>query len=179
MGFFKNINANVDFEALERYIKNKEWEINNSSDSSLFSGYYDYCNWKDSFDTVFDAPWHFTLVNGIYMIDSCALFGGATYHNIQALGDYTGVLFQAMIDKKPIHVIAGVKYVDNRHIAIRLIFDINNGDRKIIVYEVRRKMKKCSFKASEAIYNSNYNFEHDYMRQQQKLAQRYAGRNRW
>ena len=27
MGFFKNINANMDFEALERYIKTKGWRI--------------------------------------------------------------------------------------------------------------------------------------------------------
>ena len=165
MGFFKNINANVDFEALERYIKNKEWEINNSSDSSLFSGYYDYCNWRDSFDTVFDAPWYFKLVNGIYMIDSRILFEGAIYHNIHAIGDYARVLFQAMIDKKPIYVIAGAKHVDNRHIAIRLIFDIDNGNRQIIIYEDQRKIK--------------INFDHNYMKQQQKFAKKYAGCNRW
>ena len=179
MGFFKNINANVDFEALERYIKNKEWEINNSSNSSLFSvsGYYDYCNWRDSFDTVFDAPWYFKLVNGIYMIDSCIHFEGVNYHNISAIGDYTRVLFQAMIDKKPIYVIAGAKYVDNRHIAIRLIFDIDNGNRQIIIYDDQRKRKNGSGYAST--YNPNYKFEHNYMKQQQKFAKRYAGRNRW
>lgn len=179
MGFFKNINANVDFEALERYIKNREWEINNSSNSSLFSdsGYYDYCNWRDSFDTVFDAPWCFKLVNGIYMIDSCIRFGGAIYHNISAIGDYTRVLFQAMIDKKPIHVIAGAKYIDNRHIAIaiRLIFDIDNGNRQIIIYDDQRKIKRNTGN----IYNTKYNFDHNYMKQQQKFAKRYAGRNRW
>lgn len=178
MGFFKNINANVDFEALERYIKNKEWEINNSSDSSLFSGYYDYCNWKDSFDTVFDAPWYFKSVNEIYMIDSRILFEGAIYHNIHAIGDYTRVLFQAMIDKKPIYVIAGVKYVDNRHIAIRLIFDIDNGNRQIIIYEGQRKIKTRNI-GIETIYNPNYNFEHNYAKQQQKLAKRYVCRNKW
>lgn len=142
MGFFKNINANTDFDVLERYIKNEEWEINNSSKSNLFSSFY-VCDLGDSFNAIFDdAPWHFTLVNGIYMIDSCIFFEGATYHNIQALGDYTGVLFQAMIDKKPIRVIGGVKYVDNRHIDIKFIFDINNGARKIVIYEIRRKIKK-------------------------------------
>lgn len=179
MGFFKNINANVDFEALERYIKNREWEINNSSNSSLFSdsGYYDYCNWRDSFDTVFDAPWCFKLVNGIYMIDSCIRFGGAIYHNISAIGDYTRVLFQAMIDKKPIRVIAGAKYVDNRHIAIaiRLIFDIDNGNLQIIIYDDQRKIKRNTGN----IYNPKYNFDHNYMKQQQKFAKRYAERNRW
>ena len=181
MGFFKNINANVDFEALERYIKNREWEINNSSNSSLFSdsGYYDYCNWRDSFDTVFDAPWCFKLVNGIYMIDSCIRFGGAIYHNISAIGDYTRVLFQAMIDKKPIHVIAGTKYVDDLHIAIRLIFDINNGDRKIIAYETQRKMKNVNNLELWTSYEPSYNFNHNYMKQQQKFAKRYAERNRW
>ena len=177
MGFFKNINANVDFEALERYIKNEEWKINNSSNSSLFSGYYDYCNWKDSFDTVFDAPWYFKLVNGIYMIDSRILFEGAIYHNIHAIRDYTRFLFQAMIDKKPIYVIAGVKYVDNRHIVIRLIFDIDNGNRQIIIYEGQRKIKNTG-----NIYNPNnpkYNFNHNYTKQQQKFAKRYVGHNRW
>ena len=176
MGFFKNINANVDFEALERYIKNEEWKINNSSNSSLFSGYYNYCNWKDSFDTVFDASWYFKLVNGIYMIDSRILFEGASYHIIHELGDYTGFLFQAMIDKKPIRVIARAKYVDNRHIVIRIIFDIDNGNRQIIICEAQRKIK---IKNTDTIYNPNYNFEHNYTKQQQKLAQRYAGRNRW
>lgn len=177
MGFFKNINANVDFEALERYIKNEEWKINNSSNSSLFSGYYDYCNWKDSFNTVFDAPWYFKLVNGIYKIDSCIRFEGAIYHNISAIGDYTRVLFQAMIDKKPIHVIAGVKHVDNRHIIIRLIFDIDNGNRQIIIYEDQRKIKNTG-----NIYNPinpKYNFNHNYTKQQQKFAKRQACRNRW
>ena len=175
MGFFKNINAKVDFDALERYIKNEEWEINNSSNSNLFSGYYSY-TWRDSFNTVFDAPWYFTLVNGIYMIDSCVLFAGATYHNIHALGDYIGVLFQAMIDKKPIRIIAGAKYVDKRHIDIKLIFDINNGARQITIYETRRKIKNTDIWAT---YNPNYNFKYNYTKQQQKLAQRYAGRNRW
>ena len=176
MGFFKNINANADFDVLERYIKNEEWEINNSSNSNLFSGYYD-CVWEDLFKTAFDASWYFTLVNGIYMIDSCVLFGGATYHNIHALGDHTGVLFQAMIDKKPIRVIAGTKYTDSRHIDIKFIFDINNGDRKIVIYEIRRKIKK--YTSIEATYNPNYNFDQNYTRQQQKLAKRYAGRSRW
>ena len=177
MGFFKNINANADFDALERYIKNKEWEINNSSKSNLFSSFY-VCNLGDSFNAIFDdAPWHFTLVNGIYMIDSCVLFGGATYHNIHALGDYTGVLFQAMIDKKPIRVIAAVKYAAGRHVDIKFIFDINNGDRKIVIYEIRRKIKK--YASIAATYNPNYNFERNYTKQQQKFAKRYAGRNRW
>ena len=177
MGFFKNINANADFDALVRYIKNKEWEINNSSKSNLFSSFY-VCNLGDSFNAIFDdAPWHFTLVNGIYMIDSCVLFGGATYHNIHALGDYTGVVFQAMIDKKPIRVIAAAKYADSRHVDIKFIFDINNGDRKIVIYEIRRKIKK--YASIAATYNPNYNFEHNYTKQQQKFAKRYAGRNRW
>ena len=178
MGFFKNINANVDFDALERYIKNEEWEINNSSNSNRFSSYYD-CAWEDLFYTAYDAPWYFTLVNGIYMIDSRVLFGGATYHNIHALGDYTGVLFQAMIDKKPIRIIAGVKYVDKRHIDIKLIFDINNGARQITIYETRRKIKNWDTGKMGAVWDSNYNFNQNYKRQQQKLAKRYAGRNRW
>ena len=177
MGFFKNINANIDFEALERYIKNEEWKINNSSNSSLFSGYYD-CTWRDSFDTVFNASWYFKLVNGIYMIDSCVLFEGASYHIIHELGDYTGFLFQAMIDKKPIRVIAGAKYIDNRHIVIRIIFDIDNGNRQIIIYEGQRKIKIRNT-GVETIYNPNYNFEHNYTKQQQNFAKRYAGRNRW
>ena len=179
MGFFKNINANIDFEALECYIKNKEWEINNSSNSSLFSGYYDYCNWRDSFDTVFNAPCYFKLVNGIYMIDPCIHFGGAIYHNISAIGDYTRVLFQAMIDKKPIYVIAGVKYVDNRHIVIGLIFDIDNGNRQIIIYDDQRKIKIRNTGNIYNIYNPKYNFDHNHMKQQQKFAKRYAGHNRW
>lgn len=165
MGFFKNINANIDFEALERYIKNKEWEINNSSNSSLFSGYYDYCNWRDSFDTVFDVTWSFKSVNGTYMIDSSILYEGSVYREVRTLKD-TGVLFQAMNDKKPIQIIAGVKWTGNdRHIVIRLIFDIDNGNRQIIIYEDQRKIK--------------INFDHNYMKQQQKFAKRYAGRNRW
>ena len=182
MGFFKNINANVDFEALERYIKNEEWKINNSSNSSLFSGYYNYCNWKDSFDTVFDVPWYFKLVNGIYMIDSRILFEGAIYHNIHEIRDYTRFLFQAMIDKKPIHVIAGAKHVDNRHIVIRLIFDIDNGNgnHQFIIYEGQRKIKiRNTVRNTGNIYNPKYNFNHNYTKQQQKFAKRYAGRNRW
>ena len=179
MGFFKNVNANIDFEALEQYIKNNEWEINNSSNSNLFSGYCSYVRvWNTSFNAVFDVTWSFKSVNGTYMIDSSILYEGSTYREVRTLKDI-GVLFQAMIDEKPIRVAAGVKYVDNRHIAIRFVFDINNGDRKIIVYEVQRKIKKCSFKAAEATYNSNYSFEHDYMRQQQKLAKRYSSRNNW
>ena len=179
MGFFKNINANVDFDALERYVKNEEWKTNNSSKSNLFSSFY-VCDLGDSFNDIFDdAQWQFTLVNGIYMIDSCIFFEGATYHNIHALGDYTGVLFQAMIDKKPIRIIAGVKYVDKRHIDIKLIFDINNGDRKIVIYEIRRKIKNWSTGRIEVVCDSNYDFHQNYARQQQKLAKRYAGRNRW
>ena len=178
MGFFKNINANADFDALERYIKNEEWEINNSSKSNLFSSFY-VCDLGDSFYTAYDAPWYFTLVNGIYMIDSCVLFAGATYHNIHALGDYTGVLFQAMIDKKPIRVISAVKYVDKRHIDIKLIFDINNGARQITIYETRRKIKNWDTGRIEIVWDSNYDFNQNYKRQQQKLAKRYAGRNRW
>ena len=181
MGFFKNINANADFDALERYIKNKEWEINNSSKSNLFSSFY-VCNLGDSFDTVFNASWYFKLVNGIYMIDSCVLFEGASYHIIHELGDYTGFLFQAMIDKKPIHVIAGAKHVDNRHIVIRLIFDIDNGNgnHQFIIYEGQRKIKiRNTVRNTGNIYNPKYNFNHNYTKQQQKFAKRYAGRNRW
>ena len=56
------------------------------------------------------------------------------------------------------------------------LFDINNGDRVITIYEVRRKIKAENFEAS---YNPNYKFEHNYAKHQQKLAKRYAGRNRW
>ena len=112
------------------------------------------------------------------MIDSRILFEGAIYHNIHAIGDYTRFLFQAMIDKKSIHVIAGAKHVDNRHIAIRLIFDIDNGNRQIIIYEGQRKIKTRNT-GIETIYNPNYNFEHNYAKQQQKLAKRYVCRNKW
>ena len=163
MGFFKNINASADFEALERYIKDKEWKIDDSA-GYLFNNMA--AVWGNSFMPVFDVTWSFELINGIYMIDSSIFFDGATYREVHALKD-TGVLFQAMIDKKPIYVEAGVKYVGNRHIVIKLIFDINNGDRKITIYEVRRKMKNGSI-------DPNYNFEHNYMLQQQKLARRHS-----
>lgn len=173
MGFFKNINANANFEALERYIKNREWDYD--LNSPCF-GYYDL-GWDASFNAVFDVTWSFKSVNGTYMIDSSILYEGSVYREVRTLKD-TGVLFQAMIDKKPIQVIAGVKWVGNdRHIVIRLIFNINNGDRKIIVYEVRRKIKNGSEYAST--YNPNYKFEHNYAKQQQKFAKHHTGRNKW
>lgn len=180
MGFFKNINANLDFEVLENYIKNKEWKINDSS-QDFISEYSEYRNCAkssfgsfgsfDSFDIIYDFPWSFQLVNGIYVIDSCICYEGAIYREVRALED-TGVLFRAMIDKKPIRIIAGVTHVNNRKIDIKLIFDINNGDRKIIAYETQRKMKKSE--SIEATYNPNYNFERNYTLQQQKLAKRYS-----
>ena len=92
-----------------------------------------------------------------------------------------------MIDKKPIQVIAAVKRVGNKHIIIRLTFDINNGDRIILAYEIRRKMKivdnldnfRSYLNNFESVYDPNYNFKHNYEKQQQKFAKRYAGRNRW
>ena len=174
MGFFKNINAKVDFDALENYIKNKEWKINDSSQGSI-SEYFEYYNCAkssfDSFDIIYDFPWSFKLVNGIYVIDSYICYEGAIYREVCALKD-TGVLFQAMVDKKPIRIIVGAAHVNNRKIDIKLIFDINNGDRKIIAYETQRKMKKSE--SIEATYNPNYNFERNYTLQQQKLAKRYS-----
>ena len=173
MGFFKNINASANFEALERYIKNREWDYD--LNSPCF-GYYDL-GWDTSFNAVFDVTWSFKSVNGTYMIDSSILYEGSVYREVRTLKD-TGVLFQAMIDKKPIQVIAGVKWAGNdRHIVIRLIFNINNGDRKIIVYEVRRKRKNGSEYAST--YNPNYKFEHNYVKQQQKFAKHHTCRNKW
>ena len=172
MGFFKNINASADFEALERYIKNREW---NYDLNSPCSGYYDL-GWDASFNAVFDVTWSFKSVNGTYMIDSSILYEGSVYREVRTLKD-TGGLFQAMIDKKPIQVIAGVKWINDRHIVIRLIFNINNGDRKIIIYEVQRKMKNGSEYAST--YNPNYIFEHNYAKQQQKFAKHHTGRNKW
>lgn len=164
MGFFKNINANMDFEALERYIKTKGWRIDDSV-LDLFNTAIGY--WGGSFETVFDHTWSFKLINGTYMIDSSIFFDGTTYREVHALKD-TGVLFQAMINKVPIHVVAAVKRAEKKHIIIRLTFNINNGDRIILAYEIRRKMKIGSEYAST--YNPNYNFEHNYEKQQQKLA---------
>ena len=84
MGFFKNINANMDFEALERYIKTKGWRIDGSV-LDLFNTAIGY--WGGSFETVFDHTWSFKLVNGTYMIDSSIFFDGATYREVHALKD--------------------------------------------------------------------------------------------
>lgn len=168
MGFFKNINANLDFEALERYIKDKEWKIDDSV-GYLFNT--TAAVWRTSFIPVFDVTWSFKLIDGICMIDSSILYDGSTYREVRTLKD-TRVLFQAMIDKKPIRAAAGIKYVDNRHIVIRLIFDINNGNHKIIVYEVRRKKKIAD--NFESIYDPSYNFKHNYAKQQQKLAKHHS-----
>ena len=164
MGFFKNINANMDFEALERYIKTKGWRIDDSA-LDLFNTAIGY--WGGSFETVFDHTWSFKLVNGTYMIDSSIFFDGATYREVHALKD-TGVLFQAMINKVPIHVVAAVKRAEKKHIIIKLTFNINNGDRIILAYEIRRKMKISDNFVS--IYDSSYNFKHNYEKQQQRLA---------
>ena len=174
MGFFKNINANMDFEALERYIKTKGWRIDGSS-LDLFNTAIGY--WGGSFETVFDHTWSFKLVNGTYMIDSNIFFDGSTYREVHALKD-TGVLFQAMINKVPIHVVAAVKRAERKYIIIRLTFDINNGDRIILAYEIRRKMKIAD--NFEYIYKQiresdpNYNFKHNYEKQQQKLAKHHS-----
>lgn len=168
MGFFKNINANMDFEVLERYIKSKGWRIDDSV-LDLFNTAIGY--WGGSFETVFDHTWSFKLVNGTYMIDSSIFFDGATYREVHALKD-TGVLFQAMINKAPIHVVAAVKRAEKKHIIIRLTFDINNGDRIILAYEIRRKMKNGSEYAST--YDPSYNFKHNYEKQQQKLAKQHS-----
>ena len=163
MGFFKNINANMDFEALERYIKTKGWRI----DSSVLDLVNTIGYWGGSFETVFDHTWSFKLVNGTYMIDSNIFFDGATYREVHALKD-TGVLFQAMINKVPIHVVVAVKRAEKKHIIIRLTFDINNGDRIILAYKIQRKMKIAN--NFEPIYDPSYNFKHNYEKQQQKLA---------
>lgn len=173
MGFFKNINVNIDIEAFENYIKNKEWKIGDSLQDLRDS--WDFFNamtwyWGTSFNNAFDITWSFKLVNGTYMIDSSILYEGGTYREVHALKD-AEVLFQAMINKIPIRIGAGVKYVDNRHIVIRLIFDINNGGRVITIYEVRRKIKAGNFEAS---YNPNYNFEQNYVKQQQKFAKHHS-----
>ena len=179
MGFFKNINASADFEVLERYIKNREW---NYDLNSPCPGYYDL-GWDASFNAIFDVTWSFKSVNGTYMIDSSILYEGSVYREVRTLKD-TGVLFQAMIDKKPIQVIAGVKWINDRHIVIRLIFNINNGDRIILAYEIRRKMKildnfRSYLNNFESVYDPNYNFKHNYEKQQQKFAKHHTGRNKW
>lgn len=174
MGFFKNINANINFEALENYIKNKEWKTDNDDNYShyplgLFSGFWDSVTFND-------FTWSFKLVNGTYMIDSCVLFEGANYRVVHEVKDYAKYLFQVMTDKKPIRIGAKVRYVDNRHITIRFFFDINNEGHEIIICDIRRKIKAEN---SEALYNPNYKFEHNYAKQQQKFAKRHTGRNKW